>query len=400
MVSQADRANDWADIVRRLLFVAMGLFLVTIVIGIINGLDLYEFDRNQLLTHVHSGTLGWVTLTLVAASFWLFRSGDRRLATSMAVLIAAYVIAFYTGFLWLRAATGVALFVAIAWLLVWAWRAAVATGSLPALAVALGFTTFAYGAVIGVLLQVQLASGTTIFPGGGDVIGAHAGTMVFSYLVLVAMGIIEWRVRGTTGLPTAGLVQMGALFGGGLLLAIVQLFLPDQVQSIGGIYLLVELIAIVLFAVRVLPAAVRIDWIHASPARHLGTAAVFVVVAMGIYMYLVVSFLGDPTADFETFIPILVASDHSTFVGVITNLVFALAFALAADRRSSVWPWADQLVYWLMNVGLVVFAIGLAGETVALKRVGAPIMGIGILLGLAVITMRLRSSDLQAANDA
>ncbi len=76
---------------------------------------------------------------------------------------------------------------------------------------------------------------------------------------------------------------------------------------------------------------------------------------MAIYMYLVVSFLGDPTADFETFIPILVASDHAAFIGVITNLVFALALTLAADRRS-IWPWADQVVYWLMNVGLVVFA--------------------------------------------
>ena len=95
----------------------------------------------------------------------------------------------------------------------------------------------------------------------------------------------------------------------------------------------------------------------------------------------------------------VLASDHATFVGVITNLVFALALTLAADRRS-IWPWADQVVYWLMNVGLVVFAIGLAGEIAEVKRVGAPIMGIGILLGLAVITMRLRSSDLRAATEA
>lgn len=396
MASATASASGWPRIVRSLLYVAMALFLVTVVIGILNGLDLYEFDRNQLLTHVHSGTLGWVTLSLVAASFWLFRSGDRRLAGAMAILIAAYVVAFYTGHLWFRAISGVALFVAIAWLLVWAWRGYAALGSLPALAVALGFTTFAYGAVIGVLLQVQMASGSSIFPGGGDVIGAHAGTMVFSYLVLVAMGIIEWRVRGTTGRPVAGLVQMAALFGGGLLLAIVQLFLPDQVQAIGGIYLLVELIAIVLFAVRVLPKAVRVDWIGASPERHLATSALFVIVAMAIYMYLVVSFLGDPTADFETFIPILVASDHSTFVGVITNLVFALALALAADRRT-IWPWADQVVYWLMNIGLVIFAVGLASETVEMKRIGAPVMGIGILLGLALVTMRLRASDLTPA---
>lgn len=396
MTSTTESADGWPRLVRGLLYVAMALFLVTIVIGILNGLDLYEFDRNQILTHVHSGTLGWVTLTLVAASFWLFRRDDRLLASAMAVLIAAYIVAFYTGNLQLRAVTGVALFVAIAWLIVWAWRAYAAVGSLPALAVALGFSTFGYGAVIGVLLQVQMATGTQLFPGGADTIGAHAGTMVFSYLMLVAMGLIEWRVRGTTGRPASGLVQVVALFGGGLLLAAASLFFPEQIQSIGAVYLLVQLIAIVLFAVRILPTAVRVDWVRASAQRHLATAAIFVVVAMAVYMYLVILFLGDPTQDFSALAGILVASDHATFVGVITNLVFALALVLAGDRRAD-WAWADQLVFWLMNLGLLAFAIGLVAEMPEIKRIGAPAMGIGILLGLAVIAIRLRASNLSAS---
>lgn len=397
MTSSSGSAAGWPPLVRGLLYVAMGLFLVTIVIGILNGLDVFTFDRNQLLTHVHSGTLGWVSLSLVAASFWLFRRDDRRLATALAVLIGVYVIAFYTGNFQLRAITGVALFAAIAWLIVWAWRAFAAVGSLPALAVALGFTTFGYGAVIGVLLQVQFATGSQLFPGGADAIGAHAGTMVFSYLILVAMGLIEWRVRGTTGRPIAGLVQLVALFGGGALLAAASLFFPAQLQSIGGVYLLVELIAIVLFTVRILPTAVRVDWIAASPQRHLATSAVFVVVAMAIFMYLVAMFLSDPTQDFEDFQGILVASDHSTFVGVITNLIFALALTLASDRRADL-AWADQIVYWAMNIGLIIFAIGLIAEVPEIKRIGAPIMGIGILLGLAVIAIRLRVSNLSAAD--
>jgi hypothetical protein len=236
-----------------------------------------------------------------------------------------------------------------------------------------------------------------LFPGGADAIGAHAGTMVFSYLILVAMGLIEWRVRDTTGRPIAGLVQLVALFSGGALLAAASLFFPAQLQSIGGIYLLVELIAIVLFTVRILPTAVRVDWIAASPQRHLATAAVFVVVAMAIFMYLVAMFLSDPTQDFADFQGILVASDHSTFVGVFTNLIFALALTLAADRRTDL-AWADQLVYWAMNVGLVIFAVGLIAEVPEIKRIGAPIMGIGILLGLAVIAVRLRASNLSAAD--
>ena len=51
-------APDWARTARDLYLVAAAVFIVTIAIGILNGADLVEFDRNALLTHVHSGTVG------------------------------------------------------------------------------------------------------------------------------------------------------------------------------------------------------------------------------------------------------------------------------------------------------------------------------------------------------
>ena len=39
------------------------IFVVTIVIGILNGIDVWQPSRELLLTHVHSGTLGWITRT-------------------------------------------------------------------------------------------------------------------------------------------------------------------------------------------------------------------------------------------------------------------------------------------------------------------------------------------------
>lgn len=393
------RTAAWPSIVRLLLYAASALFLVTIAIGILNGLDLVEFDRNATLTHVHSGTIGWVSLGLIAASFWLFRSGNRTLAWAMAGLVAVYILAFYTGNFAFRAISGVALLAAIVWLVVWAWQGFAGARSLPALAVALGLTTFGYGAIIGTLLQVQMASGTVLFPPGADVIGAHAGTMVFSYLILMGMGLVEWRVKGTTGLPVAGVVQIVALFAGGALLALVSLFAPDQIQALGGIYLLLELVAVVLFAVRVLPSALRVDWAGDATARHLGTSAVFVVVATLIFLYVVMQFITDPTADFASLAGILVASDHSAFIGVVSNLVFALALTLTADRSDggSAGEWA---AWGLMNVGLVVFAAGLITDTAILKQIGAPSMGVGLLVGLALIALRLRASDLRPAEAA
>jgi hypothetical protein len=385
----------WAPLVRGLFLVAMALFVVTVAIGIVNGLDLYEFDHNQLLTHVHSGTLGWITLSLVAAAFWLVRSADRRLAITLAILIPIYVAAFYSGNLTARAITGTILLVAILWLVGWAWLALSREPTIPLLAVTLGLTSFAYGSVIGVLLQIQSASGTILFPGGADAIGAHAGTMVFSYLILVAMGLLEWRIIGLRRQSRGGLVQIFALFGGGLLLALTLLFLDSSaVQAVGGIYLLVELIAVGLFVGRVLRSAIRIDWRTASPERHLATSAVFVVIATAIFLYVVFLFIstGDPSK-----IPagVLVASDHAAFIGVVTNLIFGLALRLGSDRRAR-WAWADQIVYWAMNGGLVLFLLGLIVISPELKRIGAPIMGTAILLGLAVIAGRLWSSDLSA----
>ncbi len=50
---------------RLLLQAAFAVFTITVVIGILNGIDAVDFGRNTLLTHVHAGTLGWITLGVV-----------------------------------------------------------------------------------------------------------------------------------------------------------------------------------------------------------------------------------------------------------------------------------------------------------------------------------------------
>lgn len=366
----------------RLYLVAMALFLVTIAIGLLNGTDAVEFTRDQILTHVHSGTLGWISLALIAAAMWLYRSVDNRLALALGILIPIYVAAFYSGNLAARAVTGSALLVAILWVLVWTWRAWSAERTLPGLAVALGLTTFAYGALIGVLIQVQLATEIEIFT--RDAVGGHASAMVFSYLILLAMGLIEWRVLGTAGLPRAGLIQYGALFVGGLLLSGTLLFLDESAtQAVGGIYLLLELIAVILFAVRTVPTALR-----GGLGRHLAAAIVFVFVAMGIFLYLISLFIssGDPeSVNFD----LIKASDHAAFIGVVTNLVFALILALTADADDGGPAWLSQLGFWAMNLGLLVFLVGLGQNIAEVKRIGAPTMGVGILIVMYVLARRL-----------
>jgi hypothetical protein len=394
-MTTSQRAPEWITTARDLYLVAMAVFLVTILTGILNGADVVELDRDRTLTHVHAGTVGWLTLTIVASSFLLFRAADRRLMIALAVLVPVYVAAFFLGSLPLRAIGGVALLLAIGWLLVWIWRQYLAgERSLPRLAVVLGLTTFGYGAVIGVLLQVQGALAITILR--GDSIGAHAGAMTFGYLVLVAMGLIEWRVLGTPGLPRAGLVQVIALFIGGLTISLS--LLAGAEQAGGGIYLLTQLVAVVVFVARVWPRTLRIDWLAASPVRHAATASLWVVAALLLFMYIVFAFLQDPTNQDALPVNILVASDHAVYIGVLTNLVLALLIRLGLDQETRR-GWIGQVIFWGVNLGLLVFVVGLILDVTELKRIGAPLMGATLLVALGLLAWAVSRGTVDTAAD-
>ena len=388
-------APSWAVAARDLFLVAMAVFVLNIGIGILNGADVVTFDRNQLLTHVHAGTIGWMTLTIVASSFLLFRAADRRLVITLAILVPIYVAAFYTGSFALRAAGGTMLLVAIAWLLAWVWRQFLAgERSLPRLAVVLGLTSFGYGAVVGVLLQIQFALGITILSGDG--IGAHAAAMTFGYLVLVSFGLIEWRLLGTRGLPRAGVVQVLALFIGGLVISVG--LLAGAAQAAGGIYLLTQLVAVVLFVVRIWPTSLRVGWLDANPIRHVGAASIWVVGALILFMYLVYSFITAANPNDPNALPfnVLIASDHAVYIGVITNIMLGLLSLLVLDETSRR-SWIGHLIFWGVNLGLLVFVIGLIVDTAEIKRIGAPVMGVTLLFALAILARRAASTTLASA---
>jgi hypothetical protein len=240
----------------------------------------------------------------------------------------------------------------------------------------LGLTAFGYGAVIGVLMQIGFALGVSIIP--GDAIGAHASAMTFGYLALVAMGLIEWRVRGTRDLPRLGLFQVGVLFLGGFVISIG--LMTGTEQAAGGIYLLAQLIAVVLFALRVLPSAVRRSWLAADPARHFGLASLWLVAALLLFMYVVFTFIANPGDPDALLLGVLLASDHAVFIGVITNVMLGLLMLLF--MRNMVPDWVGHLIFWGVNLGLAVFVVGLVADVAEIKRIGAPVMGISLLIGL------------------
>lgn len=391
------RAGSWARDARDLYLVAMAVFVVNIVIGILNGADAVEFSRDHILTHVHAGTVGWMSLSIIASAFLLFRASDRTLTLALAVLVPVYVLAFYTGNLPFRAIAGTLLLAAIAWLLVWLWRLFLGSErTLPRLALLLGLSTFGYGAVVGVLLQLQFALEIQLVSGDG--VGAHASAMTFGYLVMAAMGFIEWRLLDTHGLPTLGVIQVLALFVGGLVISVG--LLAGLEQAAGGIYLLTQLVAVILFVVRIWPTSLRVPWLGTDASRHLGAASIWVVGALALFMYLVFSFITAENPEDPAAFPlnVLIASDHATYIGVITNIVVALLLSVLL-ARATVAGWARHLVFWGINLGLAVFVIGLIVDTAELKRIGAPVMGVTLLAALAILAWALLRGDPESASE-
>jgi hypothetical protein len=157
---------------------ALVIFLVTVVIGILNGLDLVDFSRNQLLTHVHAGTLGWITLAVLAATLWLLGEGGpvaereaaaaHRLSVLTVAAIALYVAAFAAGSGLPRPVAGTLALLALGAFYGWAVRRArrLAAVTVPQLAILAALTTLVIGAVLGVLLGLRAAGRLSGLPDG------------------------------------------------------------------------------------------------------------------------------------------------------------------------------------------------------------------------------------------
>jgi len=239
-----------------------------------------------------------------------------------------------------------------------------------------------------VLIQIGFATSAALVP--GDSVGAHASTQVFGYVVVAAMGYIEWVVLDPRGISRGAAVQIGALVVGAVVLMLG--LLTGTTMIAGLVYLLAGIIGVGVFAVRTWPTALRTDWMRAGPVRAAAIASVWIVVALILYMVVIGQFIVAEGDIAKINVGILTATDHSVFIGTITNLMLGFTFALAA-RGSVRWASADQVVFWAMNGGLVVFVIGLIANSAELKRIGAPVMGLAILIGLAVAAARLWRLD-------
>ena len=377
-----------------LLQLAMVVFVWTVGIGILNGTDLVDFSQKVILSHVHAGTLGWITTSVFAASLWLFgetaSEGELRTARTLTrvamVTLPVFAFTFAFTFEEPRAILGsVALATIIgffAWVVSRARKIVLTTVHLGFLA---AVATSVVGGVIGVLLATKIATGENVLPDGAE--DAHPATMVVGFLIPVGMALAEWGLRGSALEPAGrlGRFQIGLPFLGGIVLMLG--FLLD-VDALPPLSALIELAGVVIFCIRMRAHVRRAAWGQRSPMRFAAASAIAIVANIVFINYLA----GANEGDFDL-VPThqILALDHMMFVGVLTNAIFAmLVVATASDhRRESV----NTLVFAGINIGIVGFVVSLLAEATWLERTATPILGAAIILGLVEHTLRLRAGS-------
>ena len=393
-------SQRWGSETRMLFRVALAIFTVTVLIGILNGFHFTTLSRAVLLTHVHAGTLGWITLSAFGAAYWLYSGAGgtmdghaRGVARAMAVAVPLYVLAFLSGNFVLRAIFGTPVLLLIVGMVVFLLRnRGTAPWSVPRLGVLLAFTVLVIGSTIGVLIQIQLAANHTFLPDGA--VGGHAAAQVTGYLVLFALSTIDWRLQGTHTLGWAGGIQVGLLAIAGVLVAAGALF---NVTPLLGAFIPLQLIGLVIFLVRVGRPVINAKWLEPSSNRHFAIAVPWAIVNIVVIIIAIQIAIGQ---GFEK-VPfgLFIAGDHAMFIGVMTNVVFALVQDFTVDRRQ-VWPWAENVVFWVMNIALIGFVVSLITGAQWAEKFFVPFQGLAILVGIVAYSMRLASPTTASSRPA
>jgi len=378
----------------------LGIFALTAIIGLTNATKIIgDVNRDTLLTHLHSGTLGWITMGVFGLALALFGRNGSTVGPNVllsALATAAYVLAFWSGNFYARALFGVVMLATIfGW---WAWvlyrASAQGYGRLtnPQLSIVLGLTTLVIGSTLGVIVQILYAT-NNLNDQNAVLIGAHASAQVGGYLILVAAGVAEWILNPGGGRTRGGEIQSWLLFLAGLTLAIG--FLAN-VQPLLIVSNVLQLVGIIMVAVRLGGRVLGAAWGAPTGARHAAITIPFMALGLVLLIALVQMTIA-AQGDFSKVPPGFInALNHTMFVGLSTNMLFGAVLTLLADRPR-VWPWADHVIFWGLNIGaasfiaVLIFVGTSAGSSPFSHPVAftAPIMGLSVLLAIVTYEMRL-----------
>jgi hypothetical protein len=403
----------WKQI-KYLLLGSATLFLINIFYGFDNALTDGAIPRWQTLIHLHAGSIGWITLSIIAMAVWIF-SGDRELSDSYIgriknltrfsiIVFACYVVSFGLAFskgdnfFFLLPIFGtlsaVAIWVSGAFAVTQYRKSEVKTS--PQLMVTGALVITSLGALMGVLLGLENALNATIIP-GADRVGAHAGVMD-GYLLLAASAVVGWFLgRNAEGRYSRGALAQALCFF--LAPVVVWLGLIVDQEMLAGLSAPLIIIGVVIFAVRNARDVFKLNPLRRGPGGWVFFGSIWTVIWAILFAYIIVLFVSgdlDPETVSPELAVLFVLFAHSAFVGTMTNLILG-ADSVRSHASRHILSWAEPVGLWLMNLGIIVF-IGL--EYINDSRLGAIVMGIGVLVGVGTMMVRLLSSEGETATAA
>jgi hypothetical protein len=207
--------------------------------------------------------------------------------------------------------------------------------------------------------------------------------MVIGFLIPVGMALAEWNIRPElleVRATRAGWLQIGLPFIGGI--CVTAGLLADAPPLI-SLSLPFEVIGVGIFVKRLWPGLGRLDSANEPSGFIAAPTVLWLALNIVFFIYLIARFQGD----FDEVRPgLILALDHMMFVGVMTNSLFAQVRAAASEVK----PAAVRVMFYAVNIGLAGFVLGLLADTAILKQIFTPIMGLGILHGIALFTIALR----------
>lgn len=375
---------------RNLFRAALVIFVITVVIGILNGTDLWDPPRNTLLTHVHAGTLGWITLGVFGGAIWMIGdsgSTTRPMATFSIFSIGVYVLAFWSVDLTdtttvQRPIGGTLAFIAMVWVFVWALRGMRGQRwNVAQFGMVLSLAFLVFGAVLGVLLGLQLADIEVVAAENADRLAeSHPGAMVAGFVVLAALALIEWLIQDTVpGVGQGwrgvmGSIQMLLLLVAGVVLVIGFLVDNEQLLQLGvPLQILGAIILLIRHGRHLAPSG----WRGSAAKKFVRIAVLGLVAVVVLIAYLISEIVGG--AEFTDLLHIALTMDHINFILVSTSLIFAM-MAMGSDVSEG----TNTTIFWGVTVGVLGFAAGLILEQDVLKRIFTPILGVALLYGIYV----------------
>lgn len=408
MAALAERSQLW-PVVRRVFIAALVLFVVTIVVGILNGLDIYEPDHDTLITHVHAGTLGWISLAVGGTALLMFSQGralsDSEVARGTALgwsligAIALYVAAFLVGDRIpgdriQRPIVGTLLFLVVIWFVVWLFQSnrAYDRSSVSRLGMQLAWVSMLIGATFGVILGIYTSQNEV--PGLSDetaaaVADAHPPAMVIGFLILAAFAVIEWLIHDEKSWAESrlGATMMWLVFAGGVLVNVA--FVSGLEEELLGPANLIAIVGVGILVARAWGKLMPAGWRGAGTGIYPRMSILLLLVYLALLTVIIVRIVSgamDIDALTETEFGLILTFDHVMFIGVMTNVLFGV---LSSSLHGADLKPVDRVLLWGVNLGILGFGLGLITVTPWLKRISTPVMGACLLIGIGYYVMEL-----------